>query len=44
MIFLNAGKQQQVDKINARLEVKGADHRVYLDERGKMQKRKLGGT
>jgi len=43
-MLIDMGKQTQVDKINARLEAKSEGYRVFLDENGKMQKRRLGGN
>jgi hypothetical protein len=36
------GKQAQVDKINAKNFAAGKDFEVYIDDRGKLQKRKRG--
>lgn len=41
MAALEMGKQIQVDRINAKLQAKGEKAEVYIDENGKLRKRRL---
>ena len=38
---LREGKETGLVRINAKLRAQGSEHRAYLDERGKVQRRRL---